>query len=100
MDEYTVIYAQDVIDAMMAEVTSRHVCERIDSYRTILKTFPYHGPEYEPYYAAAKPLFPCRYTPVPGTPFALHYAVDEERREVNVFALEFQRASPMERFGR
>lgn len=34
----------------------------------------------------------------PGNTFTLYYAIDEDRRQVNVFYIEFKGADPMARF--
>ena len=95
---YRVVYARSVVDFLLEHVESRRVYERIDSYREVLKAFPNIGAEYHPYYSAAAPPFPCRYIPVLSTPFTLYYAVDENARTVNVFAIEYQRSDPDGRF--
>ena len=100
MVEYRVVYAQQVIDFMLEQVESQRVYERIDGYRQALASFPYLGAEYDPYYEAAKPPFPCRCINVPSTPFTLYYAVDETAKTVLVFAIECQRMDPRGRFAR
>lgn len=95
---YEVVYARSVLDFMLSEVTSRKVYERIDAYRKVLTEFPYLGEEYDPYYEAARPPFPCRFVAVPGTPFALYYAVSETTKTVQVFAIEDQHRDPRGRF--
>lgn len=95
---YRVVYAQSVVDFMLSEIESRRVYERIDAYRSILSAFPEAGAAYDPYYEAARPPVACRCIAVPGTPFTMYYAVDDEARTVNVFAIEHQRMDPASRF--
>ena len=49
---------------------------------------------YDLYYEAARPPIECRYITVPGTPFTLYYAVDEQAKTVSVFSIEHQRVNP------
>lgn len=95
---YQVVYARSVVEFMRREVSSRRVYERLAAYRSILAVFPEVGEVYDPVYEAARPLFPCRWVAVPGTPFALYYGVDEGARRVAVFAIEWMRANPTGRF--
>ena len=96
--DYRVLYARSVVEFMRREIQTRKAYEHVDSYRKILSAFPEAGAVYEPYYESVTPPVPCRYITVPGTPFTLYYAVDDDERVVRVFHIEHQRANPRERF--
>ena len=96
--DYKVRYAKSVLEFMRTEIQTRKAYERVDSYRTLLASFPEAGAVYNPYYEAARPPIECRYITVPGTLFTLYYAVDEKAKAVNVFSIEHQRVNPRSLF--
>ena len=96
--DYKVRYAKSVLEFMRTEIQTRKAYDRVDSYRTILTSFPEVGAVYDPYYEAARPPMECRYVAVPGTPFTLYYAVDERAKTVSVFSIEHQRMNPRSLF--
>lgn len=97
-EEYSVVYAQSVVEFMLSAITSQRVYEKVASYRSLLAAFPEIGTPYHPEYAAARPPFPCRSIPIPDTPFTIYYGIDATRHVIEVFYMEHQNADPRERF--
>ena len=64
----------------------------------MLSAFPSLGPVYDPEYIAARPPFPCRYLPLPDTPFTLYYTVDEAALRVTIIDIEWSAGDPRKRF--
>ena len=95
---YTVLFADSVLEFIDEHVTSERVFARIETYADLLAHYPYLGASYDPAYEAARPPVPCRYVPVPDTPFTLYYAVDDDAQVVNVFYLDYSAADPQRRF--
>ena len=81
--DYKVRYAKSVLEFMRTEIQTRKAYDRVDSYRTILASFPEVGAVYDPYYEAARPPMECRYITVRGTPFTLYYAMGERAKTVS-----------------
>lgn len=90
---YTVYFADSVLAFIEKEVSFERVLERIKTYHELLSHCPRYGAVHDPAYAAARPPFPCRYAPIPDTPFTLYYAVDDDKRHVAVFYIEYGRAT-------
>lgn len=95
---YEVVYTTDVINFMIANIWSKRVYEKIDLYRHLLADYPDLGAPYNPEYPAARPPFPCRWLPVPDTPFTLYYFKDEEAHRIAVFYIEHQGIDPESHF--
>ncbi len=83
---------------LLENVTREETLARIEGSVRMLAEFPLAGPEYRPDYPAATPPFPCRYLPLPGTPFTLYYLVDETRSLVQVIDIEWTAGDPRRRF--
>lgn len=96
--DYKVRYAKSVLEFMRTEIQTRKAYDSVDSYRTILASFPEAGAVYDPYYEAVRPPIECCYITVPGTPFTLYYAVDEQAKTVSVFSIEHRRMNPRSLF--
>lgn len=95
---YTVLFADSVLEFIDEHVTSERVFARIETYADLLAHHPYIGASYDPVCEAARPPVPCRYVPVPDTPFTLYYAADDDAQVVNVFYLDCSAAEPQRRF--
>lgn len=95
---YDVVYTENVIEFILAHISSERVYDKVDSYRFVLSDFPEIGTPYQPYYPAARPPFSCRWVAVPDTPFTLYYLIEIEDARIVVFYIEHQSANPQERF--
>lgn len=98
MAPYQVVLANSVLDFIAEKVNSERVLAKLEQYRELLSQYPALGTVYDPDYPAAQPPITCRKLPIPETPFTLYYAIDEDRRQVDVFYIEFKGADPMARF--
>lgn len=79
-------------------VGTKSMLARFEWAVEILGTFPSFGPSYEPDYAAARPPFPCRYLPLPETPFTLYYIKDDDAEVVTIIDIEWSAGDPKKRF--
>lgn len=88
-------YAADFIEQ---NVALESVMRRFEWAVEMLSAFPSLGPVYDPEYIAARPPFPCRYLPLPDTPFTLYYTVDEAALRVTIIDIEWSAGDPRKRF--
>lgn len=88
-------YASDFIEQ---NVALESVLRRFEWAVEMLSAFPSLGPVYDPEYIAARPPFPCRYLPLPDTPFTLYYTVDEAALRVTIIEIEWSAGDPRKRF--
>ena len=88
-------YAADFIEQ---NVALESVLRRFEWAVEMLSAFPFLGPAYDPEYIAARPPFPCRYLPLPDTPFTLYYTVDEAALRVTIIDIEWSAGDPRKRF--
>lgn len=95
---WSVSYTRHAIEFLKTVITSERVLRKIFKYRALLQETPDLGRMYDPEYPAARPPFPCRYIPIPDTPFTLYYLKDDEKREIVIFSIDFQRTDPNARF--
>lgn len=88
-------YAANFIEQ---NVALESVLRRFEWAVEMLSTFPFLGSVYDPEYITARPPFPCRYLPLPDTPFTLHYTVDETALCVTIIDIEWPAGDPRKRF--
>ncbi|WP_281653744.1 hypothetical protein [Eggerthella sinensis] len=98
MEPWSAFYTRSAIDFILNEVESERVASKLFAMRELLETSPELGRSYDPDYPAARPPFPCRYISVPDTPFTVYYLKDEEKRQIVLFCIEYQRLDPNRRF--
>ena len=95
---YSVKIAEYAETFILENVTSERVLRRIEDVAEMLGEYPSAVPQYNPDYAAARPPFPCRFLPLPDTPFTLYYLKDDDAREVIIFDIEWTAGDPRRRF--
>ena len=85
---YKVEITDYALDFIERNVALKSALRRFEWAVEMLSAFPSLGPVYDPEYIAARPPFPCRYLPLPDTPFTLYYTVDEAAFRVTIVDLE------------
>lgn len=95
---YEVKITDYAADFIAENVALESVLERFEWAVEMLSAFPSLGPVYDPEYIAARPPFPCRYLPLPDTPFTLYYTLDNQAHEVTIIDVEWSAGDPRKRF--
>ena len=93
---FEVVLADEAFYAYAA-LPSELVFEHVGEDLALLETTPFMGVAYDPAYETKRPPFACRVLYCEC--YGIYYRVDEEARQVVVFAIEDQRRDPAQRFG-
>lgn len=96
--DYTVEITDYAAAFIEENVALESVLKRFGWAVDMLSVFPSLGPVYDPEYIAARPPFPCRYLPLPDTPFTLYYTVDDATARVIIIDVEWSAGDPRKRF--
>ena len=96
--KYRAVISEDVWQFFDENVYSEKVSSKILETIDLLENFPEIGKVYDPDYLAARPSFACRCILISDSPFIIYYFLEETKREVVIFSMQFQRANPNERF--